>query len=149
MFEYKNEGIKNSKVNIIKSQQNNINHHVYIYLNKSNIDERFINYYKKGDLVNSVYTININELFGEKFYIVISQLYNSDQNNVKIMTYSSNIKYVEINSTLFYKNFRSSEIYIFKFASNFNRKYLKFGYSGLYTIYQTIEFSIYENDHII
>ena len=90
VFEYKNsEGGNYSKVNIIKSQENNRSHYVYIYLNKSNIDEKFSNYYSKGNFDNSIYSIDINEPLKNKFYIVISQSNEIEQNNVTINIYSS------------------------------------------------------------
>ena len=152
VFEYKNEAGNHSKVKIIKSQQHNRNHNVYIYLNKSAINEKLIKYYKRANFNYSVYTLNINELLREKFYIVISQPYENEENNVSIKIYSSNDANEVINTTVFYKFIRytsSTQNYAFKFADNLSGKYLKFGYAGNYQIYQTIKFSIYENDQII
>lgn len=153
VFEYKNsEGGNYSKVNIIKSQENNRSHYVYIYLNKSNIDEKFSNYYSKGNFDNSIYSIDINEPLKNKFYIVISQSNEIEQNNVTINIYSSDNFYETINSTVFYKNFgytSSIRYYTFEFNHNLNGKYLKFGYSGYYQIYQTLEFYINENAKMI
>ena len=105
VFEYKNsEGGKYSKVNIIKSQQNNRSHYVYIYLNKSNIDEKFSNYYSKGNFDNSIYSIDINEFLKNKFYIVISQpneivqniLLNSQQGDVFYLEEETKIDEIQI-----------------------------------------------------
>ena len=45
---------------------------IYLYLNASNIDENFINYYKKDDFSTSIFSIIADEFLSGKFYIVVS-----------------------------------------------------------------------------
>ena len=151
VFEYKNSGGKHSEVKIIKTEQNNMILYIYIYLNKSDINEKLINYYRKGIFNESVYTVKINDLLREKFYAVISQPHEISKNNVTIKMYSSNddIQIIDTNIFCKYFSYSSSKKYIFKFSPNIKGKYLKFGYFGYYQIYQKKDFSIYGNNQII
>ena len=76
----------------------------------------------------------------------------SSHNNATIKEYFSDDDIEEINSTVFYKSYpyvSSKQNYRFKFASNLNGKYLKFGYGGNSQFSNIVNFSIYENDNII
>ena len=56
---------------IKKVNQDNETNDIYIYLNKSDINENFIDYYRKGTFEGLYYSIIIDKLMIEKFYIVI------------------------------------------------------------------------------
>ena len=74
----------------------------------------------------------------------------SSHNNATIKEYFSDDDIEEINSTVFYKSYPYvSSKQNYRFASNLNDKYLKFGYGGNSQFSNIVNFSIYENDNII
>ena len=71
IFEYTNQKGLGTEMIIMKNDYQE-KFDIYIYLNESNIDENFINYYKKDDFSTSIYSIIADEFLSGKFYIIVS-----------------------------------------------------------------------------
>ena len=134
---------------IKKVNQDNETHDIYIYLNKSDINENFIDYYRKGTFEGLYYSIIIDKLMIEKFYIVISQPNVSSSNEVTIIIFST-YNYYLTNCSTFYQYSIAENITV-KIASNFTGKYLKFAYKRIsgYSYHGRNNFMIFENDFIV
>ena len=147
VFEVKNTRKEIHEVMVLKRQENDESHNIYIYLNSSNINENFINYYRAGTFDKALYTINIDELLNKKFYIVISQTNISYSNNVYVKFFTPN-SYIKMNSSVLTKSFYNSD-FIVDIDPHFNGTYLKFGYNGGAGYSYYINFQIVENGYTV
>ena len=147
VYKYENTRKEFFELMFLKMWQNNEIYNIYIYLNSSNINESFINYYRAITFDKTICTLNIDELLSKKFYIVISQTNISSSDTLYVKIFSPD-RYSIMNSTLLALGFYNENI-IIKLAPYFNATYLKFGYHGGAAHYRYIEFKILKNDLIV
>ena len=133
VFEYTNQKGLGTEMIIMKNDYQE-KFDIYLYLNASNIDENFINYYKKDDFSTSIFSIIADEFLSGKFNIIVSYQ-NETKKNINIRMFSAKDIYNIINQKTFFKNFSDHEIiinYNAKYPSNNEEKYISLRFVGNY-----------------